>query len=378
MLMDQSIYLGVINPIPGKYPAGCLMDEDPNYRLVQTELSKLGGLRQETICWERVQHESLHLLTTKTKDIHCLTGLLMGLMSVGSDENIILALISLEGFLQKWHQDGFPYHDAEGRKVWANRLNQIVRRLRPLLEEREFIRQDNGLEEARTGLRQLATTERWLSLTGVGVMADSIRLVDPPPPPEPERKIMDRLLPFRWGFISGILLISLMLAYWFLSVNKSSASRQTDSSLTAIPLPLPAPVIDGAACEDNLAVIMSKQSSLFDSGSQTLTPAGEVLVKQVASLLTRQCSQTLVRVEGHTDTVGDEDENLRISQQRADAVAHLLVKEGVLAKRLTMVGYGSRRPLMDNITPEGRSRNRRIEIRLSLPETLKPLDRLDL
>jgi len=66
-----------------------------------------------------------------------------------------------------------------------------------------------------------------------------------------------------------------------------------------------------------------------------------------------------IRVEGHTDSMGDDAANLRISQQRADAVRSFLISMGVPADRLEAVGYGETRPIASNQTAEGRARNRR-------------------
>jgi outer membrane protein OmpA-like peptidoglycan-associated protein len=66
-------------------------------------------------------------------------------------------------------------------------------------------------------------------------------------------------------------------------------------------------------------------------------------------------------IGGHTDNVGAEDRNLALSENRAKAVMDYLVSKGVASNRLTFKGYGASRPLADNATADGRSRNRRIE-----------------
>jgi len=69
-------------------------------------------------------------------------------------------------------------------------------------------------------------------------------------------------------------------------------------------------------------------------------------------------------VGGHTDAIGSDSYNMRLSKQRAQAVVDYLVSQGVGRSNLTMVGYGERNPIATNDTDEGRSMNRRVEIKL--------------
>ncbi len=70
-----------------------------------------------------------------------------------------------------------------------------------------------------------------------------------------------------------------------------------------------------------------------------------------------------VTIEGHTDNVGDAAKNLELSQQRAQAVADYLTKNGIDSERLTAAGFGGTRPVASNETPEGRAKNRRVEFK---------------
>ena len=77
-----------------------------------------------------------------------------------------------------------------------------------------------------------------------------------------------------------------------------------------------------------------------------------------------------VTVEGHTDSIGSDSYNQRLSERRAAAVKHYLVSRGVAADRLETVGYGESRPIAPNTTPngrdnpEGRAMNRRAELKV--------------
>jgi len=84
----------------------------------------------------------------------------------------------------------------------------------------------------------------------------------------------------------------------------------------------------------------------------------------VAELLNQERPNGKVEVAGHTDSVGDEQFNQQLSEQRAEAVKDYLVRQGVAADRFTVVGYGEAAPRGSNDTVEGRRLNRRVEIRV--------------
>jgi outer membrane protein OmpA-like peptidoglycan-associated protein len=71
-----------------------------------------------------------------------------------------------------------------------------------------------------------------------------------------------------------------------------------------------------------------------------------------------------VSIEGHTDNVGKESTNLRLSQKRAEAVRDYLVSKGISPTRLEAVGYGPTKPLMSNKTKRGKAKNRRTEFKV--------------
>jgi OOP family OmpA-OmpF porin len=99
----------------------------------------------------------------------------------------------------------------------------------------------------------------------------------------------------------------------------------------------------------------------FDTGSATITAESAQTVTDLTSILSA-CSTAQVRLEGYTDNTGDATANKTLSQQRADAVKAMLVKNGIDAARIQAVGYGSSKPLGSNDTDEGRAKNRRTEL----------------
>ena len=109
-------------------------------------------------------------------------------------------------------------------------------------------------------------------------------------------------------------------------------------------------------------VITLDGSVLFASGKTALLPIAESKLETVANVLQQQSDDKKIIVEGHTDSVGDDAKNLKLSQDRAESVRSFLVSHGVKADRVSAVGKGESVPVADNKTPEGRANNRRVEI----------------
>ncbi len=101
---------------------------------------------------------------------------------------------------------------------------------------------------------------------------------------------------------------------------------------------------------------------LFDVGKATLTQDLKTNLAKIAGILTIY-KDANVQVEGHTDNVGGEEYNQKLSEKRASNVMDFLVSPGgIAAARLTSVGYGFTKPLADNATKEGRQKNRRVDL----------------
>jgi lipid-binding SYLF domain-containing protein len=103
------------------------------------------------------------------------------------------------------------------------------------------------------------------------------------------------------------------------------------------------------------------QNVHFATGKADITPDSEVSLGRAAQAL-KDNPDWKVRVEGFTDSVGSSDANLKLSQDRADAVMNWLTGHGVDGSRLTAKGYGESRPVASNKTDAGRRRNRRVEL----------------
>lgn len=105
----------------------------------------------------------------------------------------------------------------------------------------------------------------------------------------------------------------------------------------------------------------------FDFNSASLKPQFRPALDGVAATLA-DYPQTVIEISGHTDSVGSDDYNQRLSQDRAGSVANYLVGKGLVRERFEIVGMGERYPVASNDTDDGRARNRRVEIRV-LPLT---------
>jgi len=99
---------------------------------------------------------------------------------------------------------------------------------------------------------------------------------------------------------------------------------------------------------------------LFKSGQATLLVSAYPRLDEIANVLTKT-KRTLL-IEGHTDAVGNDDTNQRLSERRAQAVRDYLVARGVDEARVQARGAGKSRPIADNTSTEGRALNRRVEI----------------
>lgn len=102
----------------------------------------------------------------------------------------------------------------------------------------------------------------------------------------------------------------------------------------------------------------------FETNSKVIKPTSNPILNNVVNVLKNNPQYNKVEVAGHADSVGPEDYNLNLSQQRADEVKKYIVNKGVNAARLNAVGYGETQPVADNATPEGRSQNRRVDFKV--------------
>jgi OOP family OmpA-OmpF porin len=104
-----------------------------------------------------------------------------------------------------------------------------------------------------------------------------------------------------------------------------------------------------------------KESVYFETAKATIKAESYPLLDQIAALLDEHPELRRIRIEGHTDSRGDDAYNLKLSQDRAAAVRAYLIGKGVAAKRLSSIGYGEGKPLDPREIEEAWSQNRRVD-----------------
>jgi len=109
-------------------------------------------------------------------------------------------------------------------------------------------------------------------------------------------------------------------------------------------------------------VITLDGSVLFVTGKAELLPIARDKLNEVAKALKEMDDDKLASIEGFTDSRGADDTNMKLSQDRANAVRDYLASQGVKGEKLRAVGRGEASPVASNETPEGRANNRRVEI----------------
>ena len=113
--------------------------------------------------------------------------------------------------------------------------------------------------------------------------------------------------------------------------------------------------------------VTSLSGVLFDTGKATLKPEAKLTLAKLAGVML-VFSKTAMSIEGYTDNVGSDATNMKLSTDRAKAVRDFFESQGIQSNRLTYVGKGPADPVAPNDTPDGRSKNRRVEIVSSEPQ----------
>jgi outer membrane protein OmpA-like peptidoglycan-associated protein len=122
------------------------------------------------------------------------------------------------------------------------------------------------------------------------------------------------------------------------------------------------------ADEGNLAAQLNRDCHVavygiqFDFNKSTIRDNSEPVLQNVLGILNAQPDLKL-EIQGHTDNVGNDDYNQKLSESRATSVVIWLTSKGIAQGRLTARGYGMKQPIADNGSDEGRARNRRVELK---------------
>jgi len=108
-------------------------------------------------------------------------------------------------------------------------------------------------------------------------------------------------------------------------------------------------------------LIVNMSDVLFDTGSYTLKPGAREKLAKISGVLLSHPGLSM-QIEGHTDSVGTDEFNQQLSERRSGMVRDFLVDQGVAASTITARGFGKTQPVATNDTPEGRQRNRRVDL----------------
>jgi outer membrane protein OmpA-like peptidoglycan-associated protein len=131
--------------------------------------------------------------------------------------------------------------------------------------------------------------------------------------------------------------------------------------------------IPGADVErvgEGIHVIFDENSGVnFATNKSSLTTAAKANLDAIAKVF-QEFPDTNLLVQGHTDSSGNEEYNMTLSQKRAQSVVDYLVSKGISNKRFSVEAFGETQPRYDNTTSEGRSKNRRVEMAVSANEQM--------
>jgi len=121
-----------------------------------------------------------------------------------------------------------------------------------------------------------------------------------------------------------------------------------------------------ATTETPRGLVVNLGDVLFDTGKATIKTNAQISLAKVATILELH-PDLKIQVEGYTDSVGSDDYNQKLSENRANTVHDYMIKNGVSADSVTAQGFGKADPVADNSTAAGRAQNRRVELVVSGP-----------
>ena len=133
----------------------------------------------------------------------------------------------------------------------------------------------------------------------------------------------------------------------------------------AAPAEAPATVAAVASCQAGVNTVVSSKKINFGSGNAVITEFSKPTVDAVAAAV-KDCAGTQMEVGGHTDQMGDDASNQKLSEDRANAVVAALVERGVPKERMTAKGYGETKLLDPALSKDALAKNRRIEFAVAV------------
>ncbi len=142
---------------------------------------------------------------------------------------------------------------------------------------------------------------------------------------------------------------------------ETPATETPTPAETTTPTPAPGPKVTVKGAD-----VQVPGNIVFETGKSTLQAAAgnEQVLQALKAFLEQEKQITKLRIGGHTDNVGKEEDNLKLSGERALAIKQWLVTNGIAKDRLIAVGFGQTKPIVSNDTEEGRAQNRRTEFKI--------------
>jgi outer membrane protein OmpA-like peptidoglycan-associated protein len=119
-----------------------------------------------------------------------------------------------------------------------------------------------------------------------------------------------------------------------------------------------------ATRETARGLVVNMSDVLFDTASANLKPGAREKLARISGILVTH-AELHIAVEGHTDSVGAEDYNQKLSERRAESVRAYLVEQGIASASVVASGFGKGTPVATNDTAAGRQQNRRVELVVS-------------
>lgn len=120
---------------------------------------------------------------------------------------------------------------------------------------------------------------------------------------------------------------------------------------------------------EGIKLVLGENAVRFDTNKSTLTAAAKANLDKLVPVF-NQYPDTNIQIYGYTDSTGAADYNLKLSDQRAASVKAYLVSKGLAATRFVTTGLGIADPIATNDTPDGRSKNRRVEFAITANEKM--------
>jgi outer membrane protein OmpA-like peptidoglycan-associated protein/uncharacterized protein YidB (DUF937 family) len=177
------------------------------------------------------------------------------------------------------------------------------------------------------------------------------------------------------GWLKWLILAAIILALSYCMLNRNQPAPTSPPATNPPPAAAPSTaqtaiddakaaigaLVPGKYTADDLVKALNLMSIHFAAGATTIDADSFDVLSAAANAIKAAPPDSKVEIGGHTDNTGDTAANLKLSEDRANAVRSKLVELGVAPDMLTAKGYGDTKPIADNVSEEGRAKNRRME-----------------